>query len=59
MEDRNIVECILINKKNEFLLQKKTIDYRHGSGIWCLFGGEIKKGEKPEMNILEELNITE
>lgn len=62
MINRNIVECILINKKNEILLQKKTKDYPTlPGGYWCLFGGEIEPNENPkdtiEREIKEELGV--
>lgn len=55
MEKRDIVECMILNGKGEFLLQKKTIDYRHAPGVWCFFGGEIEPGEDPEKAMRREL----
>jgi len=53
------VGCILINNKNEMLLQKRTYDY-HG-GIWTTFGGSIDKSEDSykalKRELLEELGI--
>ena len=57
---RDVIECIIINKKNEILLQKKTADYAPNPGCWCFFGGEIEMGETPEQaakrELKEELN---
>jgi len=56
MIKRNIAECMIFNKKEEFLLQKKTIDYPSvAKGQWCFFGGEIENGEYPEKAIKREL----
>jgi ADP-ribose pyrophosphatase YjhB (NUDIX family) len=55
----NCVGCILINNKNEMLLQKRTYDY-HG-GIWTTFGGSIKRYEDSadaiDRELFEELGI--
>lgn len=50
------VECIIVNSKGEFLLQKKTLDYKGWpGGPWCFFGGAIEKNEKPLEAIKREL----
>lgn len=51
---KSIAGCIIINKNNEILLQKKTQDYKY-PGHWCLFGGEIEGSETPEEAIIREL----
>lgn len=48
LKNRDVAECILINKKGEILLQKKTLDYQYGAGKWTLFGGEIEFGKTQE-----------
>lgn len=56
-QTRKIVEAILINKNNEVLLQKKTLDYKfEPKGGWCFFGGQIENGETPEQAIRREIN---
>ena len=56
MIKRDIVECIIINKKKEILLQKKTSDYPIlPGGYWCFFGGAIENGESPEEAIRREV----
>lgn len=47
--------AIVVNKAGEFLLQKKTLDYKWFSGGWSLFGGGIKDGETPLEAIKREL----
>lgn len=54
-KNRDFSVAILINSKNEFLLQKKTIDYKPSPGIWCLFGGAIELKESPEQAIKREI----
>ena len=53
--ERDIAECLIINKENEILLQKKTIDYAPNPGCWCFFGGGIEEGETPEQAAKREL----
>lgn len=56
MVNRDVVEAIIVNKKNEVLLQKKTLDYKTISGGgWSLFGGEIEKGEDLEQALKREV----
>ncbi len=47
--------CVILNKQNEVLLQKKTMSYPWFPGKWCLFGGGIKSGESPEQTVKREL----
>lgn len=62
MKTRKASSCIITNKKNEFLLQKKTIDYKDAPGKWVLFGGCMENNESPketiERELKEELNIS-
>jgi len=51
---RDVVECILFNKKGEVLLQKKTLDYQFHPGMWGLFGGEIEDNENEKDAIVRE-----
>ncbi len=62
MEERNVVSAIIINNKNEVLLQKKSLDYLFSDeGFWCLFGGKIEEKESKEealkRELYEEINI--
>lgn len=69
---KDIVVCIPRNKKGEVLLQKKTMDYPHGNGLWAFFGGqaesedlekemkrELKEeiGVEPNVKLLFNMNI--
>mgnify|MGYP002821914889 CR=1 FL=1 len=47
--------CIILNTKNEVLLQKKDLGYFWFPGKWCLFGGGMKNGETPEQTLIREL----
>ncbi len=53
--DRNVVECIILNDRNEVLLQKKTLDYPSTRGAWGIFGGEIENNEKPKEAVVREI----
>jgi 8-oxo-dGTP pyrophosphatase MutT (NUDIX family) len=53
--DINVACCILINGKNEILLQKKTVDYKLNPGCWALFGGEIHEYEDPQEAVIREI----
>lgn len=60
--DRNVASCIVYNKKNEILLQKKTEDYPLlPGGYWCFLGGEIEGNENPleaiRREIKEEIDV--
>ena len=56
MKIRDVAECIIYTPDGGILLQKKTEDYPVlPGGYWCLFGGVIEPGEKPEQTIKREL----
>ncbi|MAG79059.1 hypothetical protein CMI40_01640 [Candidatus Pacearchaeota archaeon] len=56
MEKRDVAEAIIVNNKNEVLLQKKTLDYLTvPGGYWTVFGGEIEDGETPEQALKREV----
>lgn len=55
MDEKDFAVCLILNKKNEILLQKKDGGYPWFPGKWCLFGGEIEKGEKPKETLEREL----
>jgi len=60
---RDVVEGIILNERNEILLQKKSADYPFIPGAkWMLFGGQIEQGESPketfEREIKEELSCS-
>jgi len=53
---RDVAEALIVNEKNEILLQKKTRDYKFApGGFWTVFGGEIKDGESPEQALRREI----
>jgi mutator protein MutT len=52
---KRIATAIILNNKEEILLQKKTLDYARFPGKWTLFGGEIEEGESAEEAVLREL----
>lgn len=54
MVNRTVV-AIILNKKGEFLLQKKTLDYEWFPGEWGFFGGGMEEGETPKEAIKREL----
>jgi len=58
---RRLVGAIIVDKRGQFLLQKKTMDYEHFSGQWGLFGGAIEEGETEKeaikREVLEEIGI--
>ena len=55
-EQRDVVGVIILNKKNEILLQKKTLDFPiYPGGYWFIFGGEMEEGETPKQTIRREL----
>lgn len=47
--------AIILNEKEEVLLQKKDMQYWHWPGCWCMFGGGSKEGETPKETILREI----
>ncbi len=49
-KQKQIVGCIIINNKGEFLLQKKTLDHPLFPGLWSLFGGEVESN-----NLIKEI----
>lgn len=57
---RDIAVIILVNSKNKFLLQKRTLDAPNFPGKWGFFGGGIEKGETEREAVvretLEEIN---
>ena len=61
MKNKDIAEAIIVNEKNEVLLQKKTPDYKFAPGVWTFFGGRIEENESPEQalkrEIKEEINF--
>jgi mutator protein MutT len=56
MEKRDVAEAIIVNNKNEVLLQKKTLDYLTvPGGYWTVFGGGIEDSENPEQALKREV----
>ncbi len=62
IEKRDVATVILVNEKNEVLLQKKDMGYKWLPGCWCMFGGGVEKGEDPlsalKRELVEELHLT-
>ncbi len=46
---------LLLNSKNEILLQKKDLGYLWFPGKWCMFGGGIEPEEDPMQTLTREL----
>jgi ADP-ribose pyrophosphatase YjhB (NUDIX family) len=58
--EKQIVVCIIKNKKRELLLQKKTLDYPPYPGAWSVIGGEAESEnlhKEMEREIKEEIGI--
>ena len=51
----DVASCIILNPRNEVLLQKKDLGYFWFPGNWCLFGGGIKRGETSKEALSREL----
>ena len=49
----NAVGAIIVNLKNEVLLQKRTFDYK--KGVWNIFGGAKEKNESSNCALFREL----
>ena len=47
--------AIIVNDRNEVLLQKKNMGYPWFPGGWCLFGGGKERDETPEETIRREM----
>jgi len=56
LQNREVAICIIFDKQNRILLQKKTLDYKYyPNGPWLLPGGKLEKNELPEKTIMREL----
>jgi len=55
MEQRDAVAAIILNKKNEILLQKKDLGHPWTPGEWCFFGGKLEEGKNPIETLREIL----
>lgn len=51
--------AIILNENGETLMQKKDLGYEPSPGSWCLFGGHVEPGEKPEDALVRELTLEE
>lgn len=54
-KERNVATIILLNGRNEILLQKKELIFKRWPGRWSMFGGGIKNDETPEKTIRREV----
>ena len=45
--EKSLAEIVLVNSKNQILLQHRTQDAPTFPNMYCIFGGKIEKGEKP------------
>ena len=52
---RNTASAIILNNRNDVLLQKKDLSYQWFPGKWCLFGGGMELGEDTEEALRREL----
>lgn len=55
-------EAVLVTRRRELLLIKRTVDYPLlPGGVWALFGGRVKPGETPleavRREVREELGV--
>jgi 8-oxo-dGTP pyrophosphatase MutT (NUDIX family) len=53
MEQREAIAIILVNDKNEVLLQKKDLGHPWTPGKWCFFGGKLEKEKNPKEALKE------
>ena len=57
-----VINCVLVNEKDEILLLRRTKDRKHSAGKWHVIAGHIEKGETPEQTLkremMEEAGIT-
>lgn len=51
----DVANIILLNERNEVMIQKKDLGYPWFPGGWCLPGGKIEPGENPEQCIRREM----
>ena len=60
-KEHNIATILLLNARNEILLQKKELIFKRWPGRWSMFGGGIEHGETPEeavrREVKEELDV--
>jgi mutator protein MutT len=54
-ETGEIVSVVLINKRNEVLLLKRSLKSKSNPGLWGLPGGHIKNGETPQEALIREV----
>jgi 8-oxo-dGTP pyrophosphatase MutT (NUDIX family) len=54
MEQREAIAAIILNNKNEVLLQKKDLGHPWTPGKWCFFGGKLENGKNPK-EVIKEL----
>src|SRR3989344_5261525 len=52
MDDVKYTGGLILNSRNEILLQRKDIDYKKWPGFWTTFGGKIEETEKTPLDAL-------
>lgn len=58
MVDGKFVAALILNPRNEILLQRKDLGYKKWPGFWTVFGGEMEKDESPRQALEREV-VTE
>ncbi len=57
----DVAAALILNERNEVLLQKKDAEYPWFPNKWCMFGGWIELNEEPknalDRELLEELGL--
>ena len=52
MDDVKYTGGLILNSRNEILLQRKDIDYKKWPGFWTTFGGKIEETDKTPLDAL-------
>lgn len=59
MIERQFVGALILNPKNEILLQRKNLCYKKWPGFWTTFGGEVDETDKDPSEALHREVILE
>jgi 8-oxo-dGTP diphosphatase len=52
--EKTLAEIVLVNSKNQILLQHRTRDAPTFPNMYCIFGGKVEEGERPEDAVKRE-----